>query len=54
MGIGKSGASNAAVLAAQILARSNPELSERLRKYKAKLAARVEEGDRELRKVRDV
>ena len=54
MGIGKSGASNAAVLAAQILARSNPELSEPLRKYKAKLAARVEEGDRELRKVRDV
>ena len=54
MGIGKSGASNAAVLAAQILARSNPELSERLRKYKAKLAARVEERDRELRKVRDV
>jgi phosphoribosylaminoimidazole carboxylase PurE protein len=54
MGIGKSGASNAAVLAAQILARSNPELSERLRKYKGKLAARVEERDRELRKARDV
>ena len=54
MGIGKSGASNAAVLAAQILARNNPELAGRLRKYKAKLAARVEERDRELRKARDV
>ncbi len=54
MGIGKSGASNAAVLATQILALQNPELAGRLRKYKAKLAARVEERDRELRKARDV
>ena len=48
------GASNAAVLATQILALQNPELAGRLRKYKAKLAARVEERDRELRKARDV
>jgi phosphoribosylaminoimidazole carboxylase PurE protein len=52
MGIGKSGASNAAVLAAQILARSIPELSERLRKYKKQLADRVEQRDSELRKTR--
>ena len=54
MGIGKSGASNAAVLAAQILARSSPELSERLRKYKKQLADRVEQRDGELRKARKV
>jgi phosphoribosylaminoimidazole carboxylase PurE protein len=53
MGIGKAGASNAAVLAAQILARSNPELSERLRKYKKRLADRVEQRDSELRKTRE-
>ncbi len=51
MGIGKAGASNAAVLAAQILARSDPELSERLRNYKKQLADRVEQRDSELRKT---
>jgi phosphoribosylaminoimidazole carboxylase PurE protein len=54
MGIGKAGAGNAAVLAAQILARSDPGLSERLRKYKKQLADRVEQRDIELRKARDV
>src|SRR5512136_3274081 len=54
MGIGKAGASNAAVLAAQILARSNPELAERLRKYKKRLADRVEQRDRELKKMRQM
>ena len=53
MGIGKSGASNAAVLAAQILARNSPELSERIRKYKKRLADRVEQCDSELRKARE-
>jgi phosphoribosylamine---glycine ligase len=53
MGIGKMGASNAAVLAAQILARSNPELAERIRKYKERLADRVEQADSELRKARE-
>ena len=52
MGIGKAGASNAAVLAAQILARNNPELAERLRKYKRRLADRVEQCDSELQKAR--
>jgi phosphoribosylaminoimidazole carboxylase PurE protein len=54
MGIGKSGASNAAVLAAQILARNDPALAEKLRGYKKQLAERVEQRDSELRKARDV
>ena len=54
MGIGKSGASNAAVLAAQILARSDPGLSDRLHAYKKQLADRVEQRDAALRKARDV
>ena len=53
MGIGKSGASNAAVLAAQILALDDPQLKERLRSYKKQLADRVEEKDLKLRKSRD-
>jgi phosphoribosylaminoimidazole carboxylase PurE protein len=53
MGIGKAGASNAAVLAAQILARNNPELAERLRKHKKRLADRVEQSDSELQKSRN-
>lgn len=54
MGIGRSGASNAAVLAAQILARSDPEMAKRLKEYKKLLADRVEERDRELKKKRNV
>lgn len=53
MGIGKMGAANAAVLAAQILARGNPDLAERIRKYKRRLAERVEQADSELRKARE-
>ena len=53
MGIGKAGAGNAAVLAAQILARSDPKLAERLREYKKGLADRVEQRDKELRKKLD-
>ncbi len=53
MGIGKSGAANAAVLAAQILARNDPALAQRLREYKRQLAERVEASDRELKKFRD-
>lgn len=40
--IGKSGARNAGILAAQILALSDPALAERLRAYRAQLAAEVE------------
>jgi phosphoribosylaminoimidazole carboxylase PurE protein len=54
MGIGKAGASNAAVLAAQILARGDADLAHRLKEYKKQLAERVEERDRELKKSQNV
>jgi phosphoribosylaminoimidazole carboxylase PurE protein len=47
--VGEPGARNAAVLAAQILAAADPELAERLRRHKAKLAAGVAEKDRKVR-----
>jgi len=53
MAIGKAGASNAAVLAAQILARSDSDLALRLKEYKKKLADIVEERDRELKKIQN-
>ena len=40
--IGKPGATNAAVLAAQILAVGDPAVAARLREYKARLAEKVE------------
>ncbi len=46
MGIGKPGARNAAILAAQILATSDPELAAKLTAFKARLAAQVEEKSR--------
>jgi phosphoribosylaminoimidazole carboxylase PurE protein len=52
--IGKAGASNAAILAAQILARSDTELAQRLRRYKKGLAESVEAKDRELKRARSV
>jgi phosphoribosylaminoimidazole carboxylase PurE protein len=42
MAIGKAGAANAGILAAQIVALHNAELATRLRQYKAELAAGVE------------
>jgi phosphoribosylaminoimidazole carboxylase PurE protein len=54
MAIGKAGASNAAVLAAQILARGNAELASRIKEYKKQLADRVEERDRDLKKTQNV
>ena len=54
MAIGKMGASNAAILAAQILARGDEAMAQRLRDFKKKLADRVEERDRQLRKTRNV
>jgi phosphoribosylaminoimidazole carboxylase PurE protein len=54
MGIGTVGASNAAVLAAQILARHDPDLAHRLKEYKKQLAEKVEERDRELKKAQNV
>ena len=52
--IGKAGASNAAILAAQILARNDAELAQRLRRYKERLAEGVEAKDRELKRARSV
>jgi phosphoribosylcarboxyaminoimidazole (NCAIR) mutase len=40
--IGKAGAANAGILAAQIVALSEPEVAARLQQYKADLAAEVE------------
>ncbi len=53
MGIGRAGATNAAVLAAQILARGDAAVAQRLKDYKKQMAERVEERDRELKKARD-
>jgi len=53
MGIGKAGATNAAILATQILARSDGKLVQRLKDYKKRMAEWVEERDRELKKARD-
>lgn len=53
MGIGKAGATNAGILAIQILARSDAEMVQRLRDYKKMLADRVEEKDRALKKARE-
>lgn len=50
MGIGKMGATNAGIFAAQILARSDSQVAKRLKDYKKELADRVEARDRELKK----
>jgi phosphoribosylaminoimidazole carboxylase PurE protein len=46
--IGKAGAKNAALLAVAILALQDNELREKLRKYRADMAASIEKQDREL------
>lgn len=48
--IGKPGATNAGVLAAQILALGDPELQQRLTTYKAKLAEKVDQAAARLEK----
>jgi len=50
MAIGKAGASNAGVLAAQILALKNKALAEKLHEYKKRLAKGVEKKDADLQK----
>jgi len=52
MAIGKAGATNAAVLAAQIIARGDAALAAKLHAYKQELAEKVEARDRELKKAR--
>ena len=51
MGVGKAGASNAAVLAVQILARSDKALTNKLREYKKRLVMSVEKKNTELQKT---
>jgi 5-(carboxyamino)imidazole ribonucleotide mutase len=48
--IGKAGAVNAGILAAEILALKYPELKKTLKKHKADLAKGVEDKDEKLRK----
>ena len=43
MAIGKSGARNAGILAVQIIATADPELSARLEDFKQEMARQVEE-----------
>ncbi len=49
MAIGKSGATNAGIFAAQILATSDPALRRRLRAFKQRLAEKVLEKNRSLK-----
>jgi phosphoribosylamine--glycine ligase len=49
MGIGKPGAKNAAILAAQIIARQSPAVAKKLKEYKKALAAEVEKKAKSLR-----
>lgn len=50
MSIGKAGARNAGILAVQILSGKHQELKKSLVRYKASLAAKVEEADKKLKK----
>jgi 5-(carboxyamino)imidazole ribonucleotide mutase len=51
--IGKPGATNAGILAAQIIAGSNAELAKKLASYKEKLARGVEEKSRKLKQSQE-
>ncbi|MFN3531743.1 MAG: 5-(carboxyamino)imidazole ribonucleotide mutase [Candidatus Brocadia sp.] len=50
MGIGKSGAINAAILAIQMASLSDPKLRQKMIQYKKKLADDVEKKDKEVRR----
>lgn len=50
MGLGKAGASNAAVLAVQILSLADPSLRKKLAEHKRAMAAQVENSSRSIRK----
>ena len=49
--IGKAGARNAGILAVQILSGNHPELKKSLHRYKASLAAKVEEAAIRIREI---
>jgi phosphoribosylaminoimidazole carboxylase PurE protein len=49
MAIGKAGAANAGIFAAQIIARKDPKIAAKLIEFKNEMAAGVEDKDRKLR-----
>jgi phosphoribosylaminoimidazole carboxylase PurE protein len=51
MGLGKTGAANAAILAAQILSLRNPRLKKRLQEHKKAMAAQVAGASLKVRKA---
>jgi phosphoribosylcarboxyaminoimidazole (NCAIR) mutase len=51
MAIGKSGARNAGILAAQIIATHDPELGEKLEKFKQEMAEQVEQKAEKVEKL---
>jgi phosphoribosylaminoimidazole carboxylase PurE protein len=51
--IGKAGAANAGIFAAQIIARKDPQLAAKLLDFKKEMAAGVEEKDRKLQSSRN-
>ncbi len=50
MGLGKSGAANAALLAIQVLGLKDPSLSEKLKKYREKMESQVESKSKDIQK----
>lgn len=48
MGLGKSGAANAALLAIQILSLGEPSLAEKMREYRRKIASQVESKSKKI------
>jgi len=50
MGLGKAGASNAAILAVQILSLKNPHLKKKLEAHKKAMAAQVESASKKIKK----
>jgi phosphoribosylaminoimidazole carboxylase PurE protein len=50
MGVGKAGATNAGLLAAEMLALSNPALAQKLRAHREKMAKEVERKSKALRR----
>jgi len=49
MAIGKSGAKNAGILAAEILALKNPSITKKLKEYRKELADKVEKDNKKLK-----
>lgn len=49
MGLGKSGAINAALLAVQMLGLKDPALASKMKEYKKKMAAQVEESSEKIK-----